>query len=38
MSIELVEALLIIIKFCLAYEDCLTCPLKKFCGKIPTEW
>lgn len=38
MSIELVEALLLIAKFCVTHEDCATCPMKQFCGKMPSEW
>ena len=33
MSIELVKALLTIVRYCASYEDCKSCPLKEFCGK-----
>ena len=38
MPIELVEALILIAKFCVSYENCAICPLKNFCGKMPSEW
>ena len=38
MPIELVGALILIAKFCVSYENCATCPLKNFCGKMPSEW
>ena len=33
MSIELVEALLTIVRYCASCEYCKKCPLKEFCGK-----
>ena len=33
MSIELVKALLTIVRYCASTENCATCPLKEFCGK-----
>ena len=33
MSIELVKALLIIVRACASCENCKECPLKEFCGK-----
>ena len=38
MSLELVKALLTIVKVCAAAVDCARCPLKEFCGKVPTAW
>lgn len=38
MSIELVKALLMIARVCAAAIDCDRCPLKEFCGKMPSEW
>ena len=38
MSLELVKALLIIVKICVANDDCRKCALKEFCGKLPSEW
>lgn len=38
MSIELVESLLLIAKFCVSQDNCKECPLRQFCGKIPSEW
>ena len=37
MPIELVEALILIAKFCVSYENCAICPLKNFCGKMPSD-
>ena len=33
MSIELVKALLTIVRYCANCEDCKSCLLKEFCGK-----
>jgi len=33
MSIELVKALLTIVRHCASCENCEECPLKEFCGK-----
>lgn len=33
MSIELVKALLTIVRACASNENCEECPLKEFCGK-----
>ena len=33
MSIELVKALLTIVRYCASCEDCKKCPLKEFYGK-----
>ena len=33
MSIELVKALLAIVRSCASCENCEECPLKEFCGK-----
>ena len=33
MAIELVKALLTIVKACASTEDCQECPLREFCGK-----
>lgn len=38
MSLELVKALLTILKVCIDNDDCRKCPLKEFCKKIPSEW
>ena len=38
MSIELVKALLLILKTCMENQDCKKCQLRQFCKKIPTEW
>ena len=38
MSLELVKALLLIAKACASSIDCESCPLKAFCGKMPSEW
>lgn len=33
MSIELVKALLALVRACASCENCEECPLKEFCGK-----
>ena len=33
MSIELVKALLVIVRHCASQDNCEECPLKDFCGK-----
>ena len=33
MSVELVKALLTIVRYCASCEDCKKCPLKEFCDK-----
>lgn len=38
MSIELVKALLMIVKVCMSNNDCKKCALKEFCGKVPSSW
>ena len=38
MSLELVKALLLIVKVCIDNTDCRECELKEFCKKIPSEW
>lgn len=38
MSLELVKALLTILKVCIDNDDCKKCSLKEFCKKIPSEW
>ena len=38
MAIELVKALLTIMKYCCSCEDCKECKMKDFCGKCPKSW
>ena len=38
MTIELVKALLTIVRVCAASLSCDACPLKEFCGKQPNNW
>ena len=38
MSVEIIKALLLLLKVCLSTEDCTKCKLKHFCGKQPKEW
>lgn len=38
MSVELVKALMVIFRYCLACENCRECPMKEFCGKCPQSW
>lgn len=33
MDIELVKALLVIVRYCAHCDNCEACPLKEFCGK-----
>lgn len=33
MPVDLVQALLTIVRFCAMCENCNECPLKEFCGK-----
>lgn len=35
MDIELVKALLLLAKYCASCEDCKSCQLREFCGKVP---
>lgn len=38
MSLDLVKALLTILRVCANAVDCERCSLKEFCGKMPSEW
>lgn len=38
MSLELVKALLLLVKVCANSIDCKECPIKEFCGKLPSDW
>lgn len=38
MDNKLLNAVLVILRYCLAQNNCRTCPLKDICGKIPSEW
>ncbi len=38
MALELVQALITIVKHCFDCGNCSKCSMKEFCGKIPTEW
>lgn len=38
MDLCLVKALLLLAKYCASCDDCTSCPLASFCGKIPLEW
>lgn len=38
MTVEVLEALTIILKTCLEQNNCEECPLAKFCQKMPSEW
>ena len=33
MSVELVKALLTIVRYCTSCKNCEECPLKEFCGQ-----
>lgn len=38
MAIELVKALLLIVRYCTSCENCKECPMAEFCGKTPQDW
>lgn len=38
MTPELLRAFAVILEFCLAQNDCRTCPMKAMCAKMPCEW
>lgn len=38
MTLEVIKALLIIARVCASAVSCKQCPLKEFCGKMPSEW
>lgn len=38
MTVELLKAILLIVKFCESQNNCKTCPIKDMCGKMPSEW
>ena len=38
LSIELVKALITIVKHCVDCGNCAECPMRDFCGHIPSEW
>lgn len=33
MPIELVAALITLLKYCVVHENCVTCKIRAFCGK-----
>jgi len=38
MSLEMVKAVLTILRYCTAHEDCSTCCFREFCGKQVQSW
>lgn len=38
MSADLVKALMQILALCISTEDCKSCALREFCGKVPSDW
>ena len=38
MDIEIVKALLLLVRVCSAQINCDKCPIKEFCGKMPINW
>ena len=38
MTLQVLEALAIIVKFCQSQDNCDACILRAFCGKMPCEW
>ena len=38
MTVELLQALLEILKTCQEQDSCKQCPLRQFCEKMPCEW
>lgn len=37
MPIEVLKAIVTIVKFCMKQHKCAECPLKELCGKMPCE-
>jgi hypothetical protein len=38
MALDLVKALLTILRYCISCENCAECKMKDFCGKTPQSW
>lgn len=38
MTVELLKALLIILRFCYQQDNCKKCPLRDLCAKMPCDW
>lgn len=38
MTVELLEALAVILKTCLVQDSCKNCPMAQYCEKMPCEW
>lgn len=38
MSLELVNALLVIAKLCASQSSCAECPMATYCAKQPLQW
>lgn len=38
MTLEVLNALAVILKFCEKQDSCEKCLLAQFCGKMPCEW
>ncbi len=37
MPLEVLKALLTLIRFCLEQDSCKNCPMREMCGKMPCE-
>lgn len=38
MTEELLQALLVILQYCLQQNSCEKCPMAQYCDKMPCEW
>ena len=38
MELDLLKAILTILKSCESQKSCKNCPLRELCGKMPCEW
>lgn len=38
MPVEVLKALLVLLRYCLEQDNCKTCPMRDYCGKMPCEF
>lgn len=38
LDINTINALFLLVRFCACQADCMTCPLRAYCGKQIQEW
>ena len=38
MTVQLLQALVLILETCLEQDACSKCPMREFCDKMPCEW